>query len=69
MQYHHLKMCSEGFVKRMAYKIQITDSFENELNLVTAYISQVLQNPDAAAHLVDEAEKTVGLISDYPSMF
>ena len=53
----------------MAYKIQITDSFENDLNLVTAYISQVLQNPDAAAHLVDEAEKTVGLISDYPSMF
>ena len=53
----------------MAYKIQITDSFENDLDLVTAYISQVLQNPDAAAHLVDEAEKTVGLISDYPGMF
>ena len=49
----------------MAYKIQITDSFENDLNIVTAYISQVLQNPDAAAHLVDEAEKTVGLIANY----
>ncbi|MBR3045212.1 MAG: type II toxin-antitoxin system RelE/ParE family toxin [Oscillospiraceae bacterium] len=53
----------------MAYKIQITDSFENDLNIVTAYISQVLQNPDAAAHLVDEAEKTVGLIANYPGMF
>lgn len=53
----------------MAYKIQITDSFENDLNLVTAYISQMLQNPDAAAHLVDKAEKTVSLISDFPGMF
>lgn len=36
----------------MDYKICITDSFEHDLDLVTGYIAEVLQNPAAA-------EKTV----------
>lgn len=53
----------------MAYKVIIADSFESDLAQITAYISQVLQNPNAAAELLDQAEETVGMIGDYPFMF
>ena len=53
----------------MAYKIRIAESFEHDLDLVTAYISQVLQNPTAADNLLAKAEETVGQIAEHPFMF
>lgn len=53
----------------MSYKICITDSFENDLDLVTAYITQVLQNPAAADTLLAKTEETVGYIAEHPFMF
>ncbi len=53
----------------MAYKVVITESFENDLDLVTAYLSQTLQNPAAAGKLLKKAEETVRLIAEHPFMF
>ena len=53
----------------MAYKIHIADTFEHDLDLVTAYISQVLQNPTAADNLLAKAEEIVDKIVDFPCMF
>ena len=53
----------------MAYKIRIAESFEHDLDLVTAYISQVLQNPTAADNLLAKAEETVQMIEEHPFMF
>lgn len=53
----------------MSYKVYIAASFENDLDLVTAYISKVLQNPTAADNLLAKAEETVGYIAEHPFMF
>ena len=53
----------------MAYKVFLTDAFEHELDLVTAYISDVLQNPSAAGKLLNLTEKTVSQIGITPYMF
>lgn len=57
------------FGGNMAYKIHIADTFEHDLTLVTAYISQVLQNPTAADNLLTKAEEIVDKIADFPFMF
>ena len=53
----------------MDYKICIADSFEHDLDLVTGYIAEVLQNPAAADKLLELAEKTVNQIGFTPYMF
>lgn len=63
------RMCSVEYGGSMAYKICIADSFEHDLDLVTAYISQVLQNPAAADNLLAKAEEIIDKIADFPFMF
>lgn len=53
----------------MAYKVSFANSFENDLDLVTAYISQILQNPTAAEKLLDKTEETIRLIAEHPFIF
>lgn len=63
------RMYSAECGENMAYKVYIAKSFEHDLDLVTAYISQVLQNPTAADNLLAKAEDTVSQIAEYPFMF
>ena len=62
-------MCSAEFGGSMDYKICIAASFEDDLDIVTEYISQTLKNPTAAEHLLSKAEKTISEIAEYPFMF
>ena len=41
-------MCSEGYDRNIDYKIRITNTVENDLDLVTGYITEILHNPTAA---------------------
>ena len=50
-------------------EIRITNTVENDLDLVTGYIAEVLQNPTAADKLLELAEKTVNQIGFTPYMF
>ena len=53
----------------MSYRIHITSAAERDLNRAADYIEFVLKNPKAADDLLDEAEKQINSLSDYPEKF
>lgn len=53
----------------MSYRIHITSAAERDLNRAADYIEFVLKNPKAADVLLDEAEKQINSLSDYPEKF
>lgn len=53
----------------MAYNIIAAASFENDLDLTTAYIAQILHNPAAARKLLGQIQETIQLIAEHPYMF
>lgn len=53
----------------MSYCIHITSAAERDLNRAADYIEFVLKNPKAADDLLDEAEKQINSLSDYPEKF
>jgi plasmid stabilization system protein ParE len=53
----------------MSYNIHITAAAERDLIRAADHIEFVLKNPKAADDLLDEAEKQVNSLSDFPEKF
>ena len=53
----------------MSYDIHITSVAERDLNRAADYIEFVLKNPKAADDLLNEAEKQINSLSDFPEKF
>ncbi len=53
----------------MAYKIEVTQSAQSDLNNILGYIVTELSNPSAAAHLLDEVERYYGILGDSPLLY
>jgi plasmid stabilization system protein ParE len=53
----------------MNYNIHITSAAERDLLNAADYIEFVLKNPIAANDLLDEAEKQINSLSDFPKKF
>lgn len=53
----------------MSYNIYITSAAERDLNNAADHIEFVSKNPKAADDLLDEAEKQINLLSDFPEKF
>lgn len=53
----------------MSYNIHITATAEKDLIRAADHIEFVLKNPDAADGLLDEAEKQINSLSDFPEKF
>ena len=53
----------------MSYKVQITSAAERDLIRAADHIEFVLKNPKAADELIDEAEKQINSLSDFPEKF
>lgn len=53
----------------MSYNIHITSAAERDIILAAGQIEFVLKNPKAADDLLDEAEKQIGSLSDFPEKF
>ncbi len=53
----------------MAYKVKITQSFEDDLAAVLEYISQKLYNSTAARRLLINTEEKISLICENPLIF
>jgi len=51
------------------YKLKITPLAYSDIDKALAYISQRLMNPDAAINLLDEIEKEINNIRDYPRSY
>lgn len=50
----------------MNYDIHITLSAERDLNRAADYIEFTLKNPQAADHLLDEADRQINALSQFP---
>lgn len=53
----------------MNYSIHITTAAERDMMNASDYIDFTLKNPQAADDLLDEAEKRINALSDYPERF
>ncbi len=53
----------------MSYRIHITSAAERDLNRAADYIELILKNPKAADALLDEAEKQIHSLSEFPERF
>lgn len=53
----------------MSYNIHITAAAERDLIHAADHIEFVLKNPKAADDLLDEAEKQINSLSDFPKKF
>ena len=51
------------------YKLSIISLFEEDLNEITDYIANHLQNPDAALRLVDDIEIAINKRLEAPLAF
>lgn len=50
----------------MNYNIHITLTAEKDMMQAADYIELILKNPDAADHLLDEAERLISALSQFP---
>lgn len=50
----------------MSYRIHITSAAERDLNRAADHIEFILKNPEAADDLLDEAEKQINSLSEFP---
>lgn len=53
----------------MAYKLQITDKAERDLDAIFDYIITELCNVEAALHLADEVERHYNLLLNNPNLY
>lgn len=53
----------------MSYRIYITSAAERDLNRAADHIEFTLKNPKAANDLLDEVEKQINSLSDFPEKF
>ncbi|MDO4415325.1 MAG: type II toxin-antitoxin system RelE/ParE family toxin [Erysipelotrichaceae bacterium] len=53
----------------MKYEINISQKAEDDLNSAADYIEHVLLNAEAADHLLDESEKLIEGLSQYPERY
>lgn len=53
----------------MSFCVHITSAAERDLNRAADYIEFVLKNPQAADTLLDEAEKKINSLADFPEKF
>lgn len=53
----------------MAYKLQITQKAEQDLDEIFAYLIHELNNVEAVLHLADEVERHYGLLPDNPFLY
>ena len=53
----------------MSYSVHITAAAERDMMNASDYIDFTLKNPQAADELLDEAEKKINELSDFPEMF
>lgn len=53
----------------MSYAIHITATAERDMMNASDYIDFTLKNPQAADELLDEAEKKINELSDFPEKF
>ena len=53
----------------MAYKLIITQSFEDDLDEVLYYISRKLYNPSAAKRLLNKTKEVISHIEDNPLLY
>ena len=50
----------------MNYSIHITAAAERDMDLAADHIEFVLKNPQAADHLLDEAERQINALAQFP---
>ena len=50
----------------MNYTIHITSTAERDINQAVDYIEYVLKNPQAADHLLDETERRINTLIQFP---
>lgn len=50
----------------MNYTIHITSTAERDINQAVDYIEYVLKNPQAADHLLDETERRINMLTQFP---
>lgn len=68
----HLKFLEERgqeLMSRKKYKLTFLPLFENDLDDITGYITNHLQNPDAALRLIDDIEIAINKRSEAPLAF
>ncbi len=53
----------------MIYQVHVTSVAERDLNRAADHIEFVLKNPQAADDLIDEAEKQIGSLAEFPKRF
>lgn len=53
----------------MSYRIHITTAAERDMNRAADYIEFVLKNPQAADDFLNEAEKQLGALGQFPEKF
>jgi len=53
----------------MSYRIRITSAAERDMNHAADHIEFILKNPNAADALLDEAEKQIYSLSEFPEKF
>ncbi len=53
----------------MSYRIHITSAAERDLNRAADHIEFVLKNPKAADDLLNETEKQINSLSEFPKQF
>lgn len=53
----------------MSYNIHISSAAKKDLNDAADHIEFVLKNPKAADDLLDEAERQINLLSEFPEKF
>lgn len=53
----------------MKYQIEITAAAERDMTQAADYIEFVLKNPKAADDLLNEAEKQINSLSEFPAKF
>ncbi len=53
----------------MSYRIHITSAAERDMNHAADHIEFILKNPNAADDLLDEAEKKIYSLSEFPEKF
>lgn len=52
----------------MSYEIRVTRAAERDIGSAVDYIDRVLLNPQAADELLDEMERAVSGLADFPKM-
>ena len=50
----------------MTYKVESTQSFDKDLEGMTAFYAEILGLPNAAIHLVNEVREAEKLLSEFP---